>query len=315
MTPYVHPQAKALLEQIIALASPKLNTLAVEQARFVYEGMKGLLERPAPAVALRQDVFLEGGAGMIGGRVYNPRPEDHAPRPVFLYFHGGGWVIGSLDTHDSLCATLATELDMTLVAVDYRLAPEHPFPAFCDDALAAARFMLTSPAFLGHRVNGIVVGGDSAGGQLAAIVAQAYRHKPQLLAQLLLYPATDMTAKTGSMQEFREGFLLEQAQMDWFINYAVPDVAQRQTALASPLFGEVAGVAPAVILTCGLDPLRDQGRAYGAMLIEAGVDVHYYEVPGLVHGCFNIRNALPAAHTALLVGLEALKHKIARGIA
>jgi acetyl esterase len=159
-------------------------------------------------------------------------------------------------------------------------------------------------------VRGIVVGGDSAGGQLAAVVAQAYAHTADVIAQFLLYPATDMTADTGSMQAFREGFLLEQAQMDWFINHAVPNVAQRQSALASPLFGALDGVAPGVILTCGLDPLRDQGRAYGAKMIEAGVDVTYQEIAGLVHGCFNIRAALPAAHTALLQGIEALRHKI-----
>jgi acetyl esterase len=301
---YIHPQADAFLTQLKAIGGPKIREIGAVAGRQMYAAMKGMFERPAPDMAQRTDMDTAG----VPVRLYVPHGAA-TTTPVLVYFHGGGWVIGDLESHDSLCAALADELKIPVVATDYRLAPEHPFPAAFDDCEAVARWVAESPGALGLTVTGLVLAGDSAGGNLAAAVAQALAPRPAAVpvkAQFLIYPGVDMTATGGSLDEFATGYLLERADMDWFQDAYVPK-DQQSDVRASPLLGTLAGQPPAVIVTCGLDPLRDQGRAYAARLIEAGVRVSYHEAAGHVHGAFSMRGVIPAMHDALLTCLADLK--------
>lgn len=309
MNPYVHPQTRALLGQLAAAGAPKLSQIGAVAGRDYFRALGGLMERPAPELAGVSDLSADG----VPVRLYTPLGAP-AEGPLLLFFHGGGWVIGNLDSHHSLCATLADGLGLALLSVDYRLAPEHPFPAAYEDCLAVARWAAGAPAALGRAVPGLVLTGDSAGGNLAASVAQALAAVPAavpVLAQLLLYPVTNLTARGGSSATFATGYLLEQREMEWFQDqYA--DRAMQADPRVSPLFGALEGQPPTVLVTCGLDPLRDQGRAYAARLVEAGVRVSYHELAGMVHGCFSIRGAIPAAHDALLAAVADLRAMLER---
>jgi acetyl esterase len=229
-----------------------------------------------------------------------------------MFIHGGGWVIGDLETHDPLCIELATALDLPVVAVDYRLAPESPFPAAFEDSLAAARWIASSPEDLGRRATGLFLAGDSAGGNLAAAVAVALRDEPAevpVTGQWLIYPAADPAKKYPSYDQFCEGFLLTKGSMDWFEeSYAGPRGDWRY----SPLLKGAAGLPPTFVLTAALDPLRDQGRAYAAACTEAGVETIYLEAEGTIHGFLNLRKSLPSAQEDLRRCLTYLKAMLRR---
>jgi acetyl esterase len=223
-------------------------------------------------------------------------------------------VIGDLDSHDSLAAEIARGSGLTVIAVDYRMAPEHVFPAAAEDCIAAARWVAGSPAELGETATGIAVAGDSAGGNLSAVVAQALAGKlpVPLKAQWLIYPAVDMVEDWASLDSFADGYVLTKAVMRWFeVTYA-PTAAERADVRASPLrAASLAGQPAAIVMTCGLDPLRDQGRAYAAKLAEAGVAVNFRELAGVVHGAFNLRAALPSIAADLARGIADLKAAMA----
>lgn len=215
--------------------------------------------------------------------------------PVILYVHGGGWVIGDLETHHPLCSLIAALTGLRVVAVDYRLAPDYPFPAAHDDCVAAARFVATSPSALEAPVTGLAVAGDSAGGTLALHITQALG-PGGVLAQLLLYPLLDCTSPAeGSYRELAEGYLLDRKLMDRFIGDYLPDAADAAGIAASPIRHPLpVGLPPTVIVTAGLDPLRDQGRALAAVAAQSGVETHLIEATGLIHGIATMRAALPA---------------------
>lgn len=245
------------------------------------------------------DVVDAAGTRQLRARVFVP-PGITAPAPTIVYFHGGGWTTGDLDTHDSLCRTIAARTTLRLVSVDYRRAPEAIFPAAYEDALAATRLVLSAanPLLVGTR--GVIVAGDSAGGGLAAAVAQELRGDSGVRAQLLLYPVVDVAGRGGSYSECAEGYLLEAADMESFIDAYVPDRARRRDWRCSPLLAEsFEGLPPLALLACGLDPLRDEGRSYAARCAKAGVDVHFVEAPGHTHGIAMLRLAIPSSQGIL----------------
>jgi acetyl esterase len=305
--PFVRPDVKSFLDFLNSQPGPQMHELDPATARQQFLVMGKLAERPRGDLARVEDLRIASPHGhSIPARLYSNRP-TREPGPVLIYYHGGGWVIGDLETHDSLCAEIARVMEMTVVAVDYRLAPEHPFPAAVEDCLAATRWIAGSPAEIGHAVTGLIPAGDSAGGNLAGVITQELHGAlpAPILAQFLIYPGVDMTAQTGSMTDFAEGYLLSSAGMAWFgAHYA----ADPMHAHASPLHSDrFEGLPPALVFTCGLDPLRDQGRDYAAKLIRHGVPTRYREAAGQIHGSFNLRQAIPSAQGDLLGCLSDLR--------
>ena len=304
-TPYVRPDVANLLAMLAAQPGPPLSQISPAEGRAMMLGMTQMLERPRGEIAVA-DLALPGG---IKGRLYTPA--GCSDGRVVAYYHGGGWVIGDLETHDPLCAEIARQLGMRVVSVDYRLAPEATFPAATEDCIAATRWIAGSPAELGAAVTGIIPAGDSAGGNLAAAVTRELHGQlpAPIVAQWLIYPATDMTASDGSMVEFAEGYLLTKDSMDWFHDHFMKGSEDKRLhPWASPLHAEsLAGLPPTLVFTCGLDPLRDQGRAYAARAVQEGVRLVYREAAGQIHGCFTLRGGIPSAHDDLLGCVADLK--------
>lgn len=312
--PYIRPDVQTVLTMLASVPGPQMHEVEPAVARGMMLQMGQVAELPRGPIAHVTDISIPSPHGhAIAARVYSDAA--HAVTgPVLLFFHGGGWVIGDLDTHDPLCAEIARGLGMTVVSVDYRLAPEHRFPAATEDCLAATEWAASSPAAIGHAVTGIVVAGDSAGGNLAAVVAQQLHGKlaAPIVAQWLIYPGVDMAAHGGSMAEFSEGYLLTRDGMAWFTTHYMGDSPDFLHPYASPLHAEsLAGLPPAVVFTCGLDPLRDQGRAYAAKLIQHGVAVRFREAAGQIHGCMNLRAAIPSTQGDLHACLADLKAIVA----
>lgn len=312
--PFVRPDVKAFLDFLNSQPGPQMHEVDAPMAREMYRMMGTMVELPRGELAHVEELSIPGDHGhSIPARLYCPKTRSGPPAPVLVFYHGGGWVIGDLDTHDSACAEIARGLGMTVIAVDYRLAPEHRFPAAADDCLAATRWIAGSPATIGHAVSGLIVAGDSAGGNLAAVCAQQLHDQlpVPILAQWLIYPGVDMSAETGSMVEFAEGYLLTLAGMTWFMESYLGDGAERLHPHASPYHADrFAGLPPTLVFTCGLDPLRDQGRAYAARLIEHGVPTVFREAKGQIHGSLTLRQAIPSAQGDLAGCLSALRELI-----
>jgi acetyl esterase len=231
--------------------------------------------------------------------------------PGLVFFHGGGFVVGSLDSHDRTCRALARKAGVVVVSVDYRLAPEHKFPAAVEDAVAATRWVLANASSLGIDSAAVAVGGDSAGGTLAAVVAQALRgEERQPTFQLLLYPLTDVRGGTPSRDWFREGYFLTARSIDWYIQNYIPDVAQHTDPRASPILaGDLSRLPPALVVTAGFDPLRDEGRNYADQMRAAGVAVEYLCSDGSMHGFFSASGAL--RESARVVDVVAARLRVA----
>jgi acetyl esterase len=234
--------------------------------------------------------------------------------PTILYFHGGGWTIGSLEAYDRPCRFFCARSGCALVAVDYRLAPEHKFPAAIDDSLAAYRWLITEAVALGIDPARIVLAGDSAGGNIAAVAAQLLRDEPRSpCLQWLIYPATDLAMASPSHTTCGEGFLLTHTAMKWFRNHYLNDLGEIDDPRASPLrAGDLSGVAPALIYTAGFDPLRDEGQAYAERLSAAGVKTIHREFDSLIHGFAGMRGALQAAARAMDDMVAGLRHELAQ---
>jgi acetyl esterase len=246
-----------------------------------------------------RDVQIEGPAGPIPARFYRPRPDEFLP--LLVYFHGGGWVIGSLETHDNVCRDLAVKACCAVLSIDYRLAPEHPFPAAAEDCYAATVWAHDNAARLGIDAARIAVGGDSAGGNLAAVVALMARDRkaPPLRFQLLVYPVTCGRMDTPSYRENAEGYLLTSAAMAWFWAHYVPAAAGREECYAAPLrASDLRGLPPALVLTAEYDPLRDEGEAYAKRLAEAGVPAEVRRYEGQIHGFFGMSALIDRAREA-----------------
>jgi acetyl esterase len=299
------PDVDMFLGMLNALPGPKMHEVSAVEARAAMAAMSPVAELPVGDLAIIRDVTIPGAAGPIPARLYDAR-ETRGAGPVMVYYHGGGFVIGDLDTHGPYCAEAARALDIPVVSIDYRLAPENPWPAAPDDCEAAARWIATSPAELGLSVTGLVPAGDSAGGNLAIVTTMTLRNEPAavpVVALFAIYPVVDDSNEWGSYAEHGQGKILTHEAMDYFMQAYQ---AERAHVRAAPLGHDHEGMPPTLVLTAGLDPLRDQGRAYAGELIAAGVPVVYREAKGNVHGFFNMRKAIPSsvadvagAHTAL----------------
>jgi len=293
--PLVRPDVAAFLEMSAASATPPLHLLPVADARAGIRAMGAMADLPPTDIAVVKDLTCPGPGGSIPLRFYDREPKRAGPTPVILFFHGGGFVFGDLDGHDSFCRFLANNSALPVLAVDYRLAPEHPFPAFVDDAEYAARWLASSPAELGFTLTGIVTCGDSAGGHLAILVAQQLGVSPAevpVLAQWAIYPFVGGGTDWDSVRQFGEGYLVTRDAMDWFDGLCGNPYGDPRYSL---LLGPIPNT-PLLVQTAGLDPLRDQGMAYADLARANGARVTYIEAEGMIHGFVNLRAALPSAN-------------------
>ncbi|MCW2768575.1 MAG: alpha/beta hydrolase [Aeromicrobium sp.] len=277
-----------LLLRLQHLEGPAAETVAISRGRKIIVSSSQLAGGTQPIGAVTQRT-IDGPGGPIGLRFYTPRGLT-GPSPALLFFHGGGWIYGDLESHDATCRFLAEEAQVRVIAVDYRLAPEAPFPAALDDSLAAWTWLVEHAAGLGIDPTRIAVGGDSAGGNLAAVVAQqtVAAGGPSPAFQLLIYPVTDFLETAPSRLTYAEGFFLTKAFMDLAEENYLVGGEDRSDPRLSPLHGDVTGVAPAYVVTAGFDPLMDEGNAYADKLRAAGVPVEHVCEDGLIHGFINM---------------------------
>ncbi|MBX9858737.1 MAG: alpha/beta hydrolase [Sphingomonas sp.] len=311
---YTRPDVAQLLAMLNMLPGPKMHELPADAARGLYLASKDMVDLPLGELAVVRDLEAPGPVGAIPLRLFDARA-DRAAGPAVVFFHGGGFVIGDLDTHASFCAEMSRQLDLPVIAVHYRLAPEHPFPAAPEDCEAAARWVAGSPAELGFKITGLVLAGDSAGGNLTVVTAMALRDAPAavpVIAQFPIYPTVDNAEHYASYDLFNVGRVLTKEGMAWFdAAYAITDGDWR----GAPLHGDHHDMPPTVVMTAGLDPLRDQGRAYASALIAVGVPVVYREAVGNIHGFVTMRKAIPSAQADVAGALAALKAIIAEATA
>jgi acetyl esterase len=303
------PEYQAMFDQLAAEPAPPLSALSPAEGRDLYRAMRPL--NPDLEVGAVENRTIEGPADTMGLRIY--RPAGSTTAPVYIHYHGGGWVIGDLDTADAACRGIAATAGVIVVSVDYRLAPEHPFPAAVDDSYAALEWVAAHMAELGG--NGrLAVGGESAGGNLAAVVCQRARDEdgPRVHFQLLLYPVTDCDLDRPSYVANGEGYLLTTDTMRWFWDLYCSDPKRRESPLASPLRAELlAGLPPALVVTAEYDPLRDEGAAYAAALNKAGGHADWVDYPGLVHDFLASAQAFPSSRAAFEETCAALRAALA----
>jgi len=302
------PQAKSFLDTIAGFGGPPLEQLPLAEARKVPLGLIefGGLEESMAEV---QNRTVRGPSGPIPVRVY--RPVKKETLPALMFFHGGGFVICNLDTHDRLCRSIAKASGCAVISVDYRLAPEHKYPAAVDDAFAATQYLAEHAAEFGIDPNGIAVGGDSAGGNLAAVVSLLARDRggPKLKFQLLIYPLVDFNDQSPSMQQFGQGdHFLSMEGMDWFKKSYLPSAEAAREPSASPINAtDFRGLPPAMVITAECDPLRDQGEAYARKLEAAGVPVELKRYAGMIHPFLSLAGIIDAGKTAIADAAAAVK--------
>ncbi|KUO55544.1 MAG: lipase [Sphingomonadales bacterium BRH_c3] len=309
-TPFVRPDVKAFIEALAGFGGPALAEMSLEEARQSYVALHAMADAPPRELAVIRNLSCPGPAGEIPLRLYDSR-ENRAPGPVICFFHGGGFVIGDLDTHHNLCTEIAHQMDLPVVATHYRRAPEHPFPAAIEDCEAAARWIAGSPEALGRGATGIVPIGDSAGGNAAIVVSQLLGAKPAavpVLLQVPIFPLASDAFGSASFEQFADGFVLTKASIEYFDAAYAPD---RSDPRAMPILGDHSGAPPTVLVTASLDPIRDSGRDYGAALSNAGVDHVFIEVKGGTHSFTNLRQAVPSYQKDLERVFAAMKLMLA----
>jgi acetyl esterase len=314
----LHPEARALIDLMAERGMPPTHTLSPAQARAAYRDRRGFTQPEAPAVAEVRDLSAEGPHGPIPLRSYRPLgAAPDARLPVLVYYHGGGWVIGDLDTHDTLCRQLANGAGCAVVAVDYRMGPEHRFPAAVDDALAATRWVARQAESLRVDPSRLAVGGDSAGGNLAAVVALAARDGSDgggplpIAFQLLIYPATDMRRGQPSHSTNGQGYVLTRDSIAYFHDHYIDDARHDLDWRASPLLAAShAGLPPALVITAGFDPLRDEGLAYAHALTAAGGRASHVCFERQIHGFVPMGRVLSEANTAVALCAAELRRAL-----
>lgn len=277
-----HPEIADMIEMMGAVPAPELSSLSPEGARQFSEGIFPEPAEPEPVGDVMELSVSDEGVPI---RVYVP--EREGPYPTLVYYHGGGWVIGDLDSHDETCRVLASEADCLVVSVDYRRSPEHKFPTPLEDCYTALEWVFENAESMQIDTDSVFVGGDSAGGNLAAAVALLARDNegPEIARQVLIYPVTDYGFDTPSYEENGDGGLLSRADMEWFWDHYLRDEIDGKNPYASPLQAQrLEGLPPATVITCGLDPLRDEGAAYAKRLEEAGVPVTHHNYEDCIHG-------------------------------
>jgi acetyl esterase len=306
---FVRPDVAMFLQFLNNQPGPKMQELPAADARNLMLAMRHVADAETGALAIIRDFLIPGPAGDIPARLYDAR-QARAPGPVMAFFHGGGFVIGDIDTHEPYCAEAARQLDMPVISIDYRLAPEHPFPAAPEDCEAAARWIADNIP-----CTGLILSGDSAGGNLTVVTAMALRDHPAsvpVIAQHPIYPAVSAHNDWQSYHDFSEGFLLTKDGMDWFMEAYRIDPDDRR---GNPLDHDHSGMPPTLVVTASLDPLRDQGRAYAEALKAAGVPTVHREAEGSIHGYINLRKGIPSVQGDIDGNLSALKALLAEVMA
>jgi acetyl esterase len=295
----LNPQAKAFLDQAAASGAPPLNAMPIAEARQALNAL--FIPEQKEAIHKVEDRKISGPGGhQIPLRIYTP--EAKGQLPVLVFFHGGGWVLGDIESHDNVCRELANKAGCIVVSVDYRLAPEHKFPSAPEDCYAATKWVVLNAASFGGDPSRIAVGGDSAGGNLAAAAAlmAADRGAPTLTYQLLIYPVTNYAFDTPSYRDNADGYLLTREMMQWFWKQYLSNDEDGKNAYASPLQArEVRRVAPAFVITAEFDPLRDEGEAYGERLKKEGVPVEMKRYDGAIHGFFSFGHIMDQGKQAV----------------
>ena len=313
----LHPQAKALLALIEQRGLPATHTLTPVEARRMYRERRFFTQPQAPEVAQVRDASASGPHGDIPLRIYRPLGSTAgATLPVLVYYHGGGWVIGDLDTHDTLCRELANSADACVVAVDYRMGPEHRFPCAINDCIAATNWVSREAGALNIDTARIAIGGDSAGGNLAAAVAIAARDQGDLpiVHQLLIYPATDQRRGAPSHTTNGQGYMLTADTMNYFHDHYIDDTAHDLDWRASPLLRQdLTRLPPTLVITAGFDPLRDEGLMYANRLSEAGNAATYICFERQIHGFITMGRVLDEANTAVALCAAELKRALRLG--
>jgi acetyl esterase len=311
----LHPQARFLLNLMIERGVPPTHTLSPADARSFYRDRRAVTQPAPPAIAETRELQASGPLGPIRLRLYHPKSaaQRGGPSPVLVYCHGGGWVIGDLDTHDTLCRELANGSGCAVLAVDYRMGPEHRFPAAVDDCIAATRWVRDHARDLGVDGTRLAVGGDSAGGNLAAVVAIAARDAGDLpiAYQLLIYPATDQRRGWPSHTSNGQGYMLTSDTMNYFHDHYIPDKAQDLDWRASPLLHpDLSQLPPALVLTAGYDPLRDEALQYSHRLTEAGNRATHINFERQIHGFITMGKVIDEANTAVAICAAELRRAL-----
>ena len=302
---FVREDVKGFLAMLQAIGGPTMEEAGAEMGREQMRTMGGMAEADARELPVIKDLMCPGPAGDIPLRLYDTT--DHRePGPCVVFFHGGGFVIGDIGVYNALCTEISHQLNLPVVSVEYRLAPEHPFPAAPDDCEAAARWIASSPQDLGRVVTGLAITGDSAGGNLTIVTTNALVNEPAaapVLVQAPIYPVADDVSQHNSFKDFFEGFLLTGPTMAWFTQQYGGDASDPRH---TPMAGDCSNTPPTVLCTAGLDPLRDSGRNYAAHLIQQGTEVSYLEFPGTIHGFITLRKAMPSGQGDLEAFLKAV---------
>ncbi len=306
----VHPQAQAVLDLLNAAPTP-LKDLPPQEARAAYDRFIVPRNFDPAEIGPVEDRMIPGPGGDVRIRIYTPEGADGS-LPVFLFIHGGGFVIGSIESRDPQCRIICRDVGCVVISVDYRLAPEHPYPAAPDDCWAALLWTVENEAELGINASRIAVGGESAGGNLAAGLALRARENggPALVAQILVYPVTDMFFEQDlpSFALAYEDYFLTREQMRWYWDCYLPGTTTTTDPLISPCMEQDLSNLPFTqIVTAEFDPLRDDGKRYGERLAAAGVDVEYACMPGMIHGYWHYGKLIDASAEALQMSVEALK--------
>jgi acetyl esterase/lipase len=305
ITVALHPQCKAFLDQLASMGGTPLHEMAPSEARAM--ALPPDLAGPKQPIHRVADRTVPGPAGRLPIRVYTPTPASGLPGLV--YFHGGGFVLGTLDSADRVCRDLAHLAGRVVVSVDYRLAPEHPFPAAVDDAVAATQYVIENAGEFGIDARQVAVGGESAGGNLAAVTALRCRGSvtPSLAFQLLVYPQVDFADESPSMREYAAGHFITSDMLAYFDRHYLGASPNRRQPDVSPLAADLSGLPPAFVLTAECDPLRDQGEAYARKLEQAGVPVRTKRYEGMIHPFFSLAGIIAGGRTAITDAASALK--------
>ena len=311
--PYIRQDVKTLLAMMAASRLPPIHNLTPVEARAIRARSKVETEPPIGKLAVIRDLSCPGPDGEISLRLFDSRAK-RGPGDVIVFTHGGGFVFGDLDSHASLCAEIARAMDLPVIAIDYRLAPETPFPGAPEDAIAATRWIAANGTATGRKAERLIVMGDSAGANLAIVVAVALRDEPAAVpvaAQCLIYPVIAAIADAGSGRDFAEGFFLTRAGMDWFDSHYLPASTDWRR---NPAVAGLEELPATVIMTASLDPLLDQGRALASDLAKAGCEIVYLEARGTIHGFWSMRQLLPSSAADVARCLAHLKLLVARPV-
>jgi acetyl esterase len=296
--PFIRPDMQVFLDALAGMNGPAIADMTLEDARASYAALHAMADTPARELPVIRDLTCPGPGGDIALRLYDARVERDAG-PVIVFFHGGGFVIGDLETHHALCSEIAALADLPLVAVNYRRAPEAVFPAAIEDCEAAAHWIAASPEALGRKATSLVTIGDSAGGNAAIVVGQSLAAHPAAVPvalQVPIFPLASDAFGSDSLIQFADGFVLTKAAVEFFDAQYAPDKSDPR---ALPILGDHSSAPPTVLVTASLDPIRDSGREYAAALARAGRDLVFLEIEGVTHSFVNLRKAVPSTQADL----------------